>query len=132
MLAILRVLKMSGYPQSVEVIKNRHLGTISKIWYNLSHHYLVRRTMIYVLEINQQGVLQIPSDILPHIQPHTRYQVEIQGETLILRPQPNQPFWQTATPEQRVAKFREWVTQTKRPVPPALSDEAISRETIYN
>lgn len=88
--------------------------------------------MIYVLEINQQGVLQIPSDLLPYIKPHTRYTVEIQGETLILRPQPNEPFWQTATPEQRVAKFREWVTQTKRPVSPPLSDEAISRESIYD
>jgi hypothetical protein len=88
--------------------------------------------MIYILEINQQGVLQIPPDMLPYIQPHTRYQVEVRGEILILRPEQSQPFWQTATPEQRVAKFQEWVTQTRRPVSPVLSDKAISRETIYN
>ena len=88
--------------------------------------------MVHILEINQQGVLQIPSEMLPASQPHTRYQVEVQGETLILRPEQNQSLWQTATPEQRVARFRKWVTQTKRPVSPVLTDEAISRETIYN
>ena len=88
--------------------------------------------MIYTLEINDQGTLQIPSDLLPDIQPHTRYQLEIQGDTLILRPQKKQPFWQTATPAQRTAKFRAWVTKTKRPVAPTLPDEALSRDTIYN
>jgi hypothetical protein len=88
--------------------------------------------MAQILEINQQGVLQIPSEMLPASHPHTRYQVEVQGEALILRPEQNQPLWQTATPEQRVARFRKWVTQTERPVSPALSNEVISRETIYN
>ena len=88
--------------------------------------------MAHILEINQQGVLQIPSEILPDSQPHTRYRVEVQGETLILRPEQNHPFWQTATPEQRVARFREWITQTERPASPALSDEDVSRKTIYN
>ena len=88
--------------------------------------------MTYILEISQQGSLQIPSDILARIKPHTRYQVEVQGEMLILRPQKDQPFWITATPDQRVAKFREWITQTKRPPTPLLPDEALSRETIYN
>jgi hypothetical protein len=88
--------------------------------------------MVHILEINQQGVLQIPSEMLPESQPHTRYLLEVQCETLILRPQQYQAFWETASPEQRVTKFREWVTQTERPVSPALSDEAISRETIYD
>jgi hypothetical protein len=88
--------------------------------------------MTYILEISQQGSLQIPLDILPQIKPHTRYQLEIDGETLILRPQKDQPFWASATPAQRVAKFRAWVTQTKRPPAPVLPDEALSRETIYN
>ena len=88
--------------------------------------------MTYLLEINKNGILQIPSDLLPHSQQHTRYQVEIQGDTLILRPQQNQPFWKTATPAQRVARFRAWSSQTKRPTTPALSDEALSRDTIYD
>jgi hypothetical protein len=88
--------------------------------------------MVYILEINQQGNLQIPLDILPHIKPHTRYRLEVQGETLILRPQKGQPFWAIATPAQRAAKFRERATQTKRPISPTLPDEAFSRETIYN
>jgi hypothetical protein len=102
-----------------------------KIWCNLATSNLESR-MIYVLEINQQGVLQIPANLLPHIQPHTRYQVEIQGETLILQPQKEQPCWEIATPAQRVAKFRQWVTRPHRPAAPPLADEAIARETIYD
>ena len=88
--------------------------------------------MAHILEINHQGVLQIPSEMLPESRPHTRYQIEVQGETLILRPVQSQPLWQTASPEQRGARFRDWVTQTERPVSPPLSDEAISRESVYN
>ena len=88
--------------------------------------------MVYILEISQQGGLQIPSEILPQIKPHTRYQVEVQGETLILRPQEEQPFWTAATPEQRATKFRDWATRSQRPETPTLPDEALSRESIYN
>ncbi len=88
--------------------------------------------MGYVVEISQQGGLQLPPEILSQLKKHTRYQLEIQGETLILHPQKEEPFWVTATPTQRVAKFREWVTQTPRPPTPTLPDEALSRETIYD
>lgn len=88
--------------------------------------------MIYILEINQQGNLQIPSEVLPQLKPHTQYQLEIQGETLILRPHKEQAFWATATPSQRVARFKDWATQTERPEAPALTDDALSRETIYD
>ena len=88
--------------------------------------------MVFILETNQQGNLQIPSDILPQLKPHTRYQVEVQGETLILRPQAEQSFWNTAKPAQRATKFRDWATKTQRPSTPPLPDEALSRETIYD
>ena len=88
--------------------------------------------MVFILETNQQGNLQIPTDILPQLKPHTRYQVEVQGETLILRPQAEQSFWNTAKPAQRATKFRDWATKTQRPSTPPLPDEALSRETIYD
>ena len=40
------------------------------------------------------------------------------------------PFYATATPAERARAWREWCDRPRRPVPP-LSDEAISRETIY-
>jgi hypothetical protein len=88
--------------------------------------------MAYILEISQQGSLQIPPEVLPQLKPHTRYQLEIQGDTLILRPQKEQLFWATATPEQRAARFRDWAQHSNRPNAPVLPDAAFSRESIYD
>ena len=88
--------------------------------------------MSYTLEINQQGSLQIPPDLLPQGSAYTHYQLEVEGETLILRPQKGPSFWTAATPAQRAARFREWARQTKRPPTPVIPDEALSRETIYD
>ena len=40
------------------------------------------------------------------------------------------PFYETATPEERAKAFREWAESHPRHQP-YLSDEAISRESIY-
>ncbi|HLO87870.1 MAG TPA: hypothetical protein VK203_23075 [Nostocaceae cyanobacterium] len=40
------------------------------------------------------------------------------------------PFWQTATPEERVRDFRQWVAQLPKSGV-SLPDEAFSRESIY-
>lgn len=40
------------------------------------------------------------------------------------------PFYETATPQEWAKAFREWA-ETDRGNMPYLSDEAISRETIY-
>ncbi|MGK7904755.1 MAG: hypothetical protein AB4352_25780 [Hormoscilla sp.] len=40
------------------------------------------------------------------------------------------PFYETATPEERAKAFREWAESHPRNMP-YLSDEAISRESIY-
>jgi hypothetical protein len=43
---------------------------------------------------------------------------------------PALPFHATVTPEERAQAWREWCDTPRRQVPP-LSDEAISRESIY-
>lgn len=88
--------------------------------------------MAYILEIGQHGNLQIPAEVLPQLKPQTRYQLEVQGDTLILRPHEEQPFWATATPAQRAARFKAWAEQTERPSAPTLTDESLSRETMYD
>jgi hypothetical protein len=59
---------------------------------------------------------------------HVRLQVMENGEEESPRAQP--PFYVTATPEERARAWREWCDAPRRQVPP-LSDEAISRESIY-
>ena len=87
--------------------------------------------MSHVLEVDAQGTLHIPLELLGGVNAHTRYIVEIQAETVILRPekyraeQPK-PFWETATPEERAKAFREWASR-ERPPAPALSFEAMGR-----
>jgi hypothetical protein len=88
--------------------------------------------MTYILEISKQGSLQIPPEMLPPGQLYTRYQLEIEGETLILRPQKSEPFWMTSTPAQRAGRFRHWATHSKRPTRPPLPDEALTREALYD
>ncbi len=43
---------------------------------------------------------------------------------------PSQPFYATATPAERARAFREWAESHSRETP-VLSDDAISRESIY-
>lgn len=40
------------------------------------------------------------------------------------------PFYETATPQERARAYREWA-ESHSPDSPILSDEAISRESIY-
>ena len=41
-----------------------------------------------------------------------------------------EPFWKTATPEERVRALQEWSSRPLPPGPP-LSDYAVSREAMY-
>lgn len=43
----------------------------------------------------------------------------------------DRPFYETATPQEWVKAFREWVESHRGRNFPTLSDEAISRESIY-
>jgi hypothetical protein len=87
--------------------------------------------MEQVVEVNEDGALYLPAELIGHAEPHTRFVVEPQGEALLLRPEAeSQPFWATATPMERVERFLEWANQ-ERPEAPVLPLEALSRESIY-
>jgi hypothetical protein len=86
--------------------------------------------MEQVVEVNEDGTLYLPPELIGHVGPHTRFVVEPQGEDLLLRLEPDsKPFWATATPEERAKRFDEWVASHKEG--PNLPDEALSRESIY-
>jgi hypothetical protein len=88
--------------------------------------------MTVIVEISETGLLQIPEEILRVIQPNTRFQVEVADENrLILSPVPSdQPFWATATPEERAEYWHQWVQSHQKGS--NLPDEALRRENIYD
>ncbi len=86
--------------------------------------------MEQVVEVSEDGALYLPPELIGHVQPHTRYVVEPQGESFMLRPEKkSQPFWATATLEEWIKSFDEWVLSHKDG--PNLPYEALSRESIY-
>lgn len=63
-----------------------------------------------------------PSEIKPHL--------DIMLEQLI-QPDKERPFYETATPQEWVAAFQDWVESHRGLNLPALKDEDINRESIY-
>lgn len=91
--------------------------------------------MSLIVEVSESGTLQLPAEILQAIGSNTRFVVEVDSVgkqyRLILSPvPPEQPFWATATPEERVERFHQWVQSHKGGA--NLPDEALRRENIYD
>ena len=83
-----------------------------------------------IIEVNEEGGLYLPPEVLGNTEPHTRYALQAQNGTLMLtRLEQEQPFWATATPEERAKAFREWALNHKGG--PGLSDEMLRRENMY-
>ena len=87
--------------------------------------------MSLIVEVSEAGTLQLPAEILQAIQPNTRFVVEVETDRLILSPvPPEQPFWATATPEERAERLMQWVQSHQNGA--NLPDEALRRENIYD
>jgi hypothetical protein len=91
--------------------------------------------MSHVVEADEWGAIVLSGEMLGS-KPHARYQVEVQGESVTLRPIPMAtypPHWHESTPEQHAESFRRMVEEfEKLPPGPSLSDEALRRENIYD
>lgn len=84
-----------------------------------------------IIEADEQGALHIPASCLSGVKPGTRYQIEQRDQQIIIIPENQpEPFWKTASPEERVKAFQEWVEECKTPA--GLSDYAVSRDSIYD
>jgi hypothetical protein len=84
-----------------------------------------------IVEISDEGILRLPDDVLQALQPNTRFAVEVINDRVILSPASAvQPFWATATPEERVERWHQWVQSHKEGA--NLPDEALRRENIYD
>ncbi|BAY63106.1 hypothetical protein NIES22_31850 [Calothrix brevissima NIES-22] len=49
----------------------------------------------------------------------------------LIQPVIEQPFYETATPQEWIAAFQKWVESHQDMNLPTLNDEDISRESIY-
>jgi hypothetical protein len=81
------------------------------------------------IRADERGVLSLPAGLVP---PGAQFRLEPQGAVLVLRREPADPedWWNTTTPEQRVAWFREWMAGL--PPAPRLPSEAFSRDSMYD
>jgi hypothetical protein len=85
-----------------------------------------------MLEANDDGGLILPAKLIGAVKPHAKFELEIFGDILILRPvDKERPFWQRATAQQRAEKFRQWA-ETSRPATPDISLESLRRENLYD
>ena len=88
--------------------------------------------MSRILEVNDEGELTLPSDVLGLARPHTKYEVDANGVLVVLHAIGNQePFWYVASSEEWIESFHLWMNQP-RPPAPSLPDEAFGRESIYD
>jgi hypothetical protein len=87
---------------------------------------------VATLETNDDGGLHLPPELIGGARPHAKFELDGFGGIWLLRPADRQqPFWQRATPQQRVEAFRRWV-DSPRPPAPDLTDESLRRENLYD
>jgi len=87
--------------------------------------------MNQIVETDADGVLHLSPKQLGRGQPHARYVVDVQDETVILTPARSQrPFWTTASPRERAEDFRRWAMSHADG--PGLPDDALRREQLYD
>jgi len=83
-----------------------------------------------MLKVDSEGALRLPPDLLGNARPDTTYVVEKYNNKITLYPAEREPLWKTATDEEWITAFLAWVHSHKEG--PGLSDEAISRDSIYD
>ncbi len=84
-----------------------------------------------IVEVNDEGLLALSSDLLEHAPPRTRYHVRMHGSVIVLTPLSEPPpFWATASPEERAQDLRQWAESHADG--PGLPDEALRREHLYD
>jgi hypothetical protein len=87
---------------------------------------------VATVETNDEGALNLPSELIGSASPHTKFDLAVLGDVVVLRPvEKEQPFWRRATAQQRVEAFRRWADSPSPPAPD-ISDESLRRENLYD
>jgi hypothetical protein len=91
-----------------------------------------RSPIMATLETNDDGGLHLPPELIGRVRPHAKFELEVLGDVLLLRPaDEDRPFWRQATTQQRVEAFQRWA-KAPRPPAPDLTDESLRRENLYD
>ena len=73
-----------------------------------------------ILEVGDDGVLHVPGEFLADARPHARFELDILGEAVLLRPVGAvRPFWQQATPAERADAFEHGPLCCRRKLRPS-------------
>jgi hypothetical protein len=96
--------------------------------------------MVQVIEIDADGTLHLPRELLGDTLLPARYIVEAQGDLLTLRKfdenfsqetiYPDDSSWSDRTPAERAMAIQAWAASHTDG--PGLPDEAVRRETMYD
>ena len=85
-----------------------------------------------ILEVSGDGVLRVPAELLAGGRPHARFELDVVGDVTLLRPAGDvRPFWERATPAERVEAFERWAA-TVPPDTPDIPAESLRREGMYD
>ena len=88
--------------------------------------------IVATLETSDDGGLLLPPELIGGVRPHAKFELEVLGDILLLRPAGNdRPFWRQATSQQRAEAFKRWA-DAPRPPAPDLTDESLRRENLYD
>jgi len=87
---------------------------------------------VAILETNDDGGLHLPPELIGGAKPHAKFELEVLGDFLLLRPADrDHPFWRQATSQQRAEAFQRWAV-APRPPAPDVADESLRRENHYD
>ena len=91
----------------------------------------LRSWVVATVETSDDGAVHLPPESIGGVRPHAKFDLEVLGDVLVLRrADKGRPFWQQATPQQRVEAFRRWV-ESPRPPRTDLPDESLrQRESL--
>lgn len=99
--------------------ENKKRSQINEIFHNFESAH--KEDLEAIIQVLVKITSLNPDQIKPHL--------DMMLEHLMQPKEP--PFYETATPEEWTGAFREWVDSHRGLNLPYLSDEAISRESIY-
>jgi hypothetical protein len=85
-----------------------------------------------LLEVGDDGDLRVPGKLLSGAEPHSRFELDVQGEVFVLRPAGRaQTGLQHASRGERVEAFEQWVAASPADTPD-LPLDCLRRESIYD
>ncbi len=85
-----------------------------------------------IVEISDDGALHVPAELLAGAKPHAKYELDVCGDTIVLRPAvPEEPHCKYPNPAERAEAFLRWANEP-RPPAPDIPLEFLDREHIYD